>query len=82
MRFTVGVVSFASSLAVMLGAAGCRDAAAGAAMASADVHAAAPADRGKPDEVVRDASAMVQEGRRIFRFDTFGTRSSGPASCG
>jgi mono/diheme cytochrome c family protein len=71
MRFTVRAVSFTSLLVVIIGA-GCRDAAAGAAVASGDIHAAAPADRGKPDEVVRDAGAMVEEGRRIFRFDTFG----------
>jgi hypothetical protein len=33
---------------------------------------AAPADRGAPDPVVRDAAASVDAGRRIFRFDTFG----------
>jgi len=72
MRSIVLAASITSFLALALGAAGCRDASAEAVVASAAIHAAAPADRGKPDAVVRDAAAMVHEGRRIFRFDTFG----------
>jgi hypothetical protein len=41
-------------------------------VASRDLQALVLADRGKPDEVVRDAATTVVEGRRIFRFDTFG----------
>jgi mono/diheme cytochrome c family protein len=71
MRSIVLAVSVMGSLAVALGAAGSRDVA-DASLAAAGNRAAAAPDRGKPDAVVRDAAAMIDEGRRIFRFDTFG----------
>ncbi len=48
---------------------GCQDA---PTAARASAPEAAPAGRGKPDPVVRAAAASVEEGRRVFRFDTFG----------
>ncbi len=70
MRSIVLAVSITGSLA--LGATGCREAPADPGVAGAEHQAGAGPDRGKPDPVVQDAAAMVQEGRRIFRFDTFG----------
>jgi hypothetical protein len=72
MRPTVLAASITGSLALALGAAGCRDIAPEASAASAVQAAASSPDRGKPDPVVRDAAVMVREGREIFRFDTFG----------
>src|SRR5512140_2407871 len=65
-------IRFFLALALAVGAVGCRDASARALVASDATQGAAPADRGKPDAVVRAAAAMVDEGRRSFRFDTFG----------
>jgi hypothetical protein len=72
MRSIVLAVSITGSLALALGATGCREAPADPAVAGAEHQAGAGPDRGKPDAVVQDAAAMVQDGRRIFRFDTFG----------
>lgn len=72
MRSIVLAVSITGSLALALGATGCREAPADPGVAGAEHQAGAGPDRGKPDPVVQDAAAMVQEGRRIFRFDTFG----------
>ncbi len=72
MRSIVLAVSITGSLALALGATGCREAPADPAVAGAEHQAGAGPDRGKPDPVVQDAAAMVQDGRRIFRFDTFG----------
>jgi len=78
MESVTRAVSIVTSLTLALGVAGCRDASAETGLAAADSQAALasahgrPDDRGRPDPVVRDAAAMVQEGRRIFRYDTFG----------
>jgi hypothetical protein len=76
-------VSIGVSLAVALGAAGCRETSAEASLASGESLASTAArgrqenagrddDHGRRDPVIRDAAATIQEGRRIFRFDTFG----------
>jgi len=72
MRSMVRAVSLSSFLALSLTLAGCRSASGDDAVGSVELRGATPADRGRPDPVVRDAAAKVQEGRRIFRFDTFG----------
>jgi mono/diheme cytochrome c family protein len=69
MRWTSMAVSLVASLYVTLGTSGCRDSATQAAVTA---EAATAAGRGVPDAVVQDAAALVQDGRRIFRFDTFG----------
>ncbi len=70
MKPTTVAASITGLLAVALGALGCRDTSPEMVVASA--RAAVPATRGMPDAVVADAAALVQEGRRVFRFDTFG----------
>jgi mono/diheme cytochrome c family protein len=73
MRSTVSAASAGSlALALSLGAVACRDLPPEAVAAAPVREGDKPADRGKPDPVVRDATAMVREGRQIFRFDTFG----------
>jgi hypothetical protein len=80
MRPIVLATSITGSLVLAL--AGCRDVAP-PARAAATEQAASPSahgrssDRGRgasdgADPVVADATAMVREGREIFRFDTFG----------
>jgi mono/diheme cytochrome c family protein len=69
MRSMVLAVAITSSLALTLGATRPRDA---GNVVRADSQSASPSERGKPDAVARDADALVDEGRRIFRFDTFG----------
>ncbi|MBI5070924.1 MAG: hypothetical protein HZB56_22100 [Deltaproteobacteria bacterium] len=63
-------VSITVCFALLLGVAACRNASA-ETTASAESRAGAPA-RGQPDAASANAALMVQEGRRIFRFDTFG----------
>lgn len=61
-----------SVVALWLGASACRSGSAeGMSLQGAESRAAAPRSE-RHDAVHHDAAALVEEGRRIFRFDTFG----------
>ena len=82
MRSIVLAVWITGSLALALGVSGCRDAPAESKVAGVESQAGTGPDRGKPDAVVEDAAAMVRDGRRIFRFDTFGDEAFWTDVCG